>query len=371
MKLSIIITSFNRSEKLEQLLDDITTQYRRMRSSEANEVELILVDNNSFDGTNEIAYRFIENTGLSIKFFTETQLGIGHARNLAITKASGDLLAFIHDDVNLDDDWLREAYKLAINCHDHEVGVYGGRSIPMWQDAFPDWLHLEPPYGVEQAVFNGHSYGDQEEVYPFESEYGIARVPNGINVLIRKEVFENCGKFRTDLGASAAGGFDLYEDTEFFNYLNTIKIPMLYAPQLIVFHPVDPSRMTIQSIRRWYFKEARARYWAAHTDRMGREANPLYGIPKNLHNWVPSFLKDKLSGVPLFLYAKFIFLISRWLLSHLTIGSKKRHWLSYKISEAMGEIEASGLIQERYSSRRFSFKERLVRKGFNPSSPQR
>jgi len=363
VKLSIIITSFNRCEKLETLLEDITTQHRRLRSSEASEVELILIDNNSFDETNEIAYRFIENTGLSIKFFTENQLGISNARNLAIGKASGDLLAFLHDDINLDDDWLKEVYKIACNCHEHEIGVYGGRSIPMWQDSFPDWLHLEPPYGIDQAVFNGHSYGDIEQHYPFESEFGIARVPNGINVLVRKEVFENCGTFRTDLGASASGGFGLGEDIEFFNYLETLKIPIIYSPQIIVFHPVDPSHMTIQSIRRWYFKSARARYWAAFTDRMGREPNSLYGIEPKHRKWVPSFLKEKVSGVPLFLYAKFTLLVMRWLISHLTVGAKKRHWLSYKISETMGEIEAAGLIQERYSSRKFSFKERLVKKG--------
>lgn len=363
MKLSIIITSFNRSERLEQLLEDLTTQHRRLRSNEASEVELILIDNNSFDDTNEIAYRFIENTGLSIKFFTETRLGISHARNLAIEKASGDLFAFLHDDVNLDDDWLKEAYKIACECHDHEIGVYGGRCIPMWQDSFPDWLNIEPPYGVEQGVFNGHSYGDLEQYYPFESEFGLARVPSGVNVLVRKEVFENCGKFRTDLGASAAGGFGLHEDTEYFNYLATLKIPQVYTPQLIVFHPVDPNQMSIQNIRRWYFKSARAQYWAAHTDRMGREPNSLYGIDPKYRKWLPSFLKERISGVPAFLYAKFTFLVLRWLLSHLTIGSKKRHWISYKISEAMGEIEAAGLVQERYSSRKFSFKDRLIKKG--------
>ena len=47
-----------------------------------------------------------------------------------------------------------------------------------------------------------------------------------MNVLVRKEIFENCGAFREDLGPSAGGGFDTFEDTELFEYLSALKIPI-------------------------------------------------------------------------------------------------------------------------------------------------
>lgn len=368
MKLSIIICTFNRSFELEQLLEDICVQHRKLSKDEAKEVEVILVDNNSFDNTGEVVYKFVENTELSIKYFTEKKLGLASARNLAVTKATGDLLAFLHDDVNLDEDWLKEAYKLADHCHDQEIGVYGGRSVPMWQEDFPQWLNLQPPYGVRQEVFNGHSYGDEEQYYPFDTEFGLAEFPSGVNVLVRREIFENCGNFRTDLGPSAAGGFGMLDDYEFFEFLSMLKIPMLYVPQCIVYNPVSPSKMTIQNIRRWYFKHGRAQYWIAHTDRMKREPHPLFGIDPKLRRWLPNFARDKFKGVPLFLYLKFALLTSEWLIQHLSVGSSNRNWLSFKMSEAMGEIEAAALVNEQVTSRKFSFKDRLVKKGIVESS---
>lgn len=363
MKLSIIICTFNRSTELEQLLEDLSAQHRRLRSNEGKEIEVILVDNNSMDSTSEVAYRFVENTSLSIKYFTHDHFGLTPCRNLAISKASGDLLAFIHDDINLDEDWLKEVYKVASNCQDQEVGVYGGRSIPMWQDSLPEWLNLEPPYAVSQEVFTGHTHGDEETYYPFESEFGLAEFPSGVNVLVRKEIFENCGDFRVDLGASAAGGMGLYDDFEFFEYLYCLKIPMLYLPQVIVFHPVSRSQLKIQNVRRWYFKSGRAHYWMAHTDRMKRAPHPLLGIEPKFRKLIPRSALKKINGVPAYLYLKLFSLITWWLVLHLSFDSKRKNYLSYKISEAMGEIDAAAMVNEIEASRKFSFKDRLMRKG--------
>lgn len=364
MKLSIIICTFNRSQELEQLLDDIVLQHKRLRSSDAQEVEVIIVDNNSFDDTKETIYKYLENTGLSIKFFNEEHFGLAAARNLAIKKAQGDLLAFLHDDINIDDDWLREVFKIANNCKDREIGVYGGRVIPMWQDELPNWINLQDPYRIEQSVFHGHSYGDEEQFYPFASSFGTADFPTGINVLVRKEIFENCGVFREDLGPSAGGGFDTFEDTEFFEYLTTLKIPMVYLPQCIVFHPINKHHMTIKNVRRWYYKNARARYWTSHTDRVQRPVNARFAVSEKYRKYIPNFLLNKINGVPSYIYLKFFILCTRWLFSNLSFNKKKTNWYSFQISECIGEMEAAALLSERNIQRKFSFKDRLVSKGF-------
>ncbi|MCE2928870.1 MAG: glycosyltransferase [Candidatus Caenarcaniphilales bacterium] len=363
IKLSIIICTFNRALQLEQLLDDITTQHRRLRSDDACQVELILVDNNSFDESKEMIHRFIESTSMSIKYFVETRLGLTWCRNLAVTKASGDLLAFLHDDISLDDDWLKECYKIASTCKDQEIGIYGGRVIPLWQDSIPDWLCLEAPFNVRQDVFHAHSYGDEEKLYPFESEFGYSQLPSGINVLIRKEVFENCGNFRSDLGPSASGGFGLCDDYEFFEYLSMLKIPMLYIPQSIVFHPVSPNQMSIQYIRRWYFKYGMARFWIAHTDRMKRPVKEFLGIEDKYRYFLPQFLKNTISSIPMYLMFKFSMLCLWWTVLNFSFNTRRKNFISYKISETMGEIDAAALVHERVTSRKFSFKDRLTKKG--------
>ncbi len=363
MKLSIIICTFNRSTELEQLLEDLALQHRRLRSSESGEIEVVLVDNNSMDNTSEVAYRFIESTGLSIKYFTHDRFGLTQCRNLAITKATGDLLAFLHDDVNLDDDWLKEAYKIACNCKEQEIGVYGGRSIPMWQDTIPEWLNLEPPYAIKQEVFTGHSHGDSEEYYPFQSDFGIAEFPCGANVLIRREIFENCGDFRTDLGANAAGGFGLNDDVEFFEYLSCLKIPMLYVPQIIVYHPINALQLTIQSIRRWYYKSGKASYWMTHTDRMKRDPHPLFAVEPKYRQLFTQVPEGKMNGVPFYLYVKLFVQSMWWTALHLSLDTKRRNYLSYRISETMGQIDAAAMISETVVHQKFSFRNRIAKKG--------
>jgi glucosyl-dolichyl phosphate glucuronosyltransferase len=336
-KLSIIICSFNRSTELEQLLEDINQQYELLNSDEQKEIELILVDNNSFDNTKEIIYHYIESTALSVKFFTETQLGLSHARNLAISKASGDLLAFLHDDINLDDDWLQEALRLGQNANEEEIGVYGGRIVPLWQSETPSWLNInDNKYPIQQRFLNIHSYGDQSYSYPFETEAGVVEFPCGTHVFIRKDVFDNCGLFRTDLGPSAAGGLEVAEDFEFFQYLNTLKIPMIYVPQAMVFQVIKPHQLKLQYIRREHFKFARAKYWIKHSNRLKKDTAPQ---------------NHTMTGLQL----KFLLFTLAWLLSLFSFNNRLRHWLSFQISSIMGQMDAITLLQEKISRKKFSF----------------
>jgi hypothetical protein len=96
---------------------------------------------------------------------------------------------------------------------------------------------------------------------------------------------------------------------------------------------------------------------------MKREPHPLLGINPKFRKIIPAFAKQKFKGVPIFLHMKFFFLTFEWLLQHFSLNSARRHWLSFRISETMGEIEASALVNEQVNSRKFSFKDRLIKKG--------
>ncbi len=366
MQLSIIICTYNRAIQLEQLLEDLSYQHARLNPEDKLEVEVILVDNNSFDNTKEVAYKFTESTVLTVKYYLENRQGVAAARNHAIKQASGELLAFLDDDLTLDEDWLKEALRIARTCKDREIGVYGGRSIPLWQERVPKWLNSSPPYGIDQALFTGHNYGDAESYYPVESDIGVARFPLGTNTMYRKEIFENCGDFRTDLGRNAAGGVGLHEDTEFLEYLSMLKVPMLYIPQLIVFHPITSEQLSPQSMRRWYFKSGCSLYWMAHTDRMRRVPDKFLGLKKPYRNLMPGFMATiKIAGVPLYLFVKLAGIFLYWLLTYLSLNKKRSFWLGLQFSKVLGEIEAAGLVHQQITNRKFSFKDRLKDKQIN------
>jgi len=361
IKLSIVITTYNRANLLEQLLNDISAQYLALAPEEQS-IELIIVDNNSSDDTKALIYKFIEANTLSIKYIFEAVPGIAAARNTAVDKAQGNLIAFLHDDVSLDEDWLTEAYRLALNCLQHEIGVYGGRYIPLWEETLPDWLDLEPPYGIEQEIFRGHSYGDEERFYPFDTEFGKAQYPAGVNVFIRKEIFINCGAFRTDLGPSAAGGLGSHEDYEFFDYLAAINIPMLYVPQCIVFHPIKPDQLEEHYIKTQYFKTGRSLYWIAHTDRLKRSAPDLFQINSGERFFYPQFTRMKILGIPMYLHLKIFYVICELLYVLLLFDKRKLHYVTFKLCKVLGEMNAAVLLVERDKNRKFSFKDRIVSK---------
>ncbi len=360
MKLSIVISTFNRSIQLEQLLEDLSYQHARLNTTDKEEVEVILVDNNSFDNTKEVAYKFTESTVLRVKYYLETRQGLAFARNHGIKHASGDLLACLDDDLTLDEDWLKEALRIASGCKDREIGVYGGRSIPLWQERVPKWLNSSPPYAIDQALFTGHNYGDEESFYPVHSDIGIATFPLGTNTLYRKEIFDNCGDFRTDLGPNAAGGVGLHEDREFLEYLSMLKIPMLYVPQLIVFHPITAEQMTNHSMRRWYFKSGASLYWMAHTDRMRRTPDRFIGVSRRYRAFLPAFTASlKLAGVPLYLFIKLIAILLYYLVTYPSLNKKRSFCLGLEFSKTLGEIEAARLVHQQISNRKFSFKDRI------------
>ncbi len=91
--ISVIVPTYNAATTVERALASVVAQ-------NYENLEVIVVDDASIDGTSDLVMRFEE---LDIKFFqSQTNLGASGARNLAIEMATGDLLAFL----DADDEWL-------------------------------------------------------------------------------------------------------------------------------------------------------------------------------------------------------------------------------------------------------------------------
>lgn len=352
--------------QLQQLLEDLVYQFASLSGDDAKQIEVLLVDNHSTDNTKEVAYEFTESTAMTCRYYYEAKPGLAAARNFGIKQANGDLICFIDDDVALDDNWLNEVFKIASTCKASEIGVYGGRVIPLWQERTPKWLGTDPPFGVHQEVFSGHNYGDQEQFYPFDEETRAVNHPNGTMMMFRREIFDNCGDFRTDLGVNSSGGVGLHDDLELLDYLTALNIPMLYVPQCAVFHPIAPEDMSKYAIRSWYRKSGRSLYWMWHTDRMRREPSPFICLREELRPWFPEFChKLKFNGVPLYLYIKAAYLFLGWLLMHLTFDEKKIFWVGLRFSKVVGHIEGAKLLGKFMSKRKFSFRDRIIEKPYS------
>lgn len=82
-------------------------------------LELIVVDNDSRDGTAEVVRRISD----SIRLLHEPRRGASAARNAGIRQARGDVVAFTDADCVVDPAWLR---RLVVPLADPQVGIVGG-----------------------------------------------------------------------------------------------------------------------------------------------------------------------------------------------------------------------------------------------------
>jgi N-acetylglucosaminyl-diphospho-decaprenol L-rhamnosyltransferase len=118
LQLSVIIVSYNVKYFLEQCLLSV------IKASEGLQTEIIVIDNNSSDGSRA----YLEKDFKNVKFFWLTEnLGFGKANNQALTSASGEYILFLNPDTLLAEDSLQVC--LAEMKANNTTGALGVRMI--------------------------------------------------------------------------------------------------------------------------------------------------------------------------------------------------------------------------------------------------
>jgi len=233
--LSVIICTYNRAESLRETLASLKQQ----RFPEGVETEVIVVNNNSRDHTEQVVREAASASPVRFDYLLETRQGLSWARNTGIAKARGDVLAFLDDDVLLATDWLEGL----VRCfRETAADALGGRIDMKWLCEAPVWLtdDLKAPL-------------ISQDLGPVRREWRPGeRTFLGANMAFRRKVFETCGDFRTDLGRkgnSLIGG----EDREFFERIAAGGFKIYYEPSAVVFHRVELDRLSQKFYRKWYY----------------------------------------------------------------------------------------------------------------------
>ncbi len=112
MKVSVIILTYNRADRLTEAIESVLNQTFR-------ELELIIVDNYSSDNTQSAVKAFHDER---IRYFKNENRGfLGINRNFGIEKSKGEYIAFLDDD----DLWLPEKLEKQVELMDSnkELGL--------------------------------------------------------------------------------------------------------------------------------------------------------------------------------------------------------------------------------------------------------
>ncbi|MDE7056398.1 MAG: glycosyltransferase family 2 protein, partial [Lactobacillus sp.] len=89
-KISIIIPVYNRERHLEECVNSILLSIE-------NDVEIIIVDDGSTDGTSEICDK-LKKKSKCVKVIHQPNKGVASARNTGLSAASGEWIAWVDSD---------------------------------------------------------------------------------------------------------------------------------------------------------------------------------------------------------------------------------------------------------------------------------
>lgn len=173
MKISIITVSLNNADTIEETIKSVAAQ-------DYGDIEYIVVDGKSTDGTVDIVKK---SQGVISRWVSETDKGLFDALNKGIRMATGEVVGLIHaDDVFADRDVVSlVAEKMEMEKADVVWGdlVYVDRNdtskvVRYWKSS---------PYD--------------------EGKFELGWMPPHTTFFARKRLFEECGYYKLDFGYAA------------------------------------------------------------------------------------------------------------------------------------------------------------------------
>lgn len=139
MKISVVIRSKNEEKWLGSCLFAIANQ-------DTDDVEIILVDNESTDDSVAIAESF----GCKILYIPDKEFNYSRALNIGISASSGDLVAIISAHcVPVNEQWLNH---MAMHFEDKLVGAVYGRQEPLPDTPAGDKRDLWTTFGLDRKT---------------------------------------------------------------------------------------------------------------------------------------------------------------------------------------------------------------------------
>ncbi|MGZ4846529.1 MAG: glycosyltransferase family 2 protein [Halobacteriota archaeon] len=220
-RVSAIIVNWNRRDDLKECIQSVLNQT-------CNGVELIVVDNNSTDGSGEMIND--EYSEVKLISLPDSSYGACEAFNIGFSNARGEFCLVLDNDVSLQTNWI----ELALNEFesDPQLGCVAGRVINYYTG--DDWGFWN--YGLDDT---------------WQQREFLTSNFSGCSALIRKDVLDTVGDY----------------PKEYFLYWNELALSaeiinagfkIKYVPRLIAHHKVSPTQ---RPGRRSYYYSIRNGYW--------------------------------------------------------------------------------------------------------------
>ncbi len=233
---SIIIPTFNRCNQLNR-----TLFYLSQLKTDKNLFEIIVIDNGSSDTTKFIVENYQRtNEKSNLSYYYDAEPGLLTGRHFGASKAKGEILTFIDDDIHVTEKWL-DAIIYVMNANAN-VAFLTGPNLPKYESYPPDWLNYfwkNEKNGKSCSWLSLLDLGSKvQEISP--------NYVWGLNFTIRKKVFLELGGFHPDCIPSELQMFQGDGETGLTMKAIEKGLMAMYHPDVMIYHEVPSERLTFE-----------------------------------------------------------------------------------------------------------------------------
>ncbi len=235
---SIAIPTYNNGHRLERLIATL----RQQEGIDDIEWEILIVDNNSTDGSRGIIKALVSDSSPSrsprLRSVCESNQGAAFARIRAMKECSSEYVAFIDDDIAPAPNWIRAGYD-TIRAQPQTAVLAGKTLLPPSLRPFPNFKDVARLFAIED-------HGDEAMTY---SPHKM-NLPPSAAVWVRRQAWLDCVKEPPFLKGYSPGFPFGGDDYEAFYQIALAGWQLNYDPSLFAYHELNPSRFEKPSLKR-------------------------------------------------------------------------------------------------------------------------
>ncbi|MGC1308920.1 MAG: hormogonium polysaccharide biosynthesis glycosyltransferase HpsE [Phormidesmis sp.] len=227
--ITVAIPTYNGAARLPMVLDRLRSQ----TDTEQINWEVIVCDNSSTDDTAAVVKQHQANwpQHIPLRYHFEPQKGAAFARQRAVEKAKGELIAFLDDDNLPASDWIAQAFKFA-QSHP-QAGVFGSQIHGQFESDLPDQLaNIKCFLAIIER-------GDQPQLY----EPAKKILPPAAGLVVRKQAWLDAVPKKLFLNNKGKEAGLASEDLEAILYIQKSGQEVWYNPDMVVHHDIPDGRL--------------------------------------------------------------------------------------------------------------------------------
>ena len=232
IELSVCICTYNTGQRVHRVIGALAAQ----AGIDPTCWELIVVDNNSSDGTYEAVQSIAAEFPARLTVLLEKEPGQMYARRTGLKHATGKLFAYIDDDNVVEPEWLKTC--LAFFKSHERAGVAGGRVLGECAGPQPEEWDL-----VKWMLSVRDDWGEKDLCL---SEIGGDRiVPGGAGLAFRRQVLEEVfNAFPSYMTGRVPGVLSCGDDIEIGVRVIGLGWESWYVAGLTLTHLLPADRLT-------------------------------------------------------------------------------------------------------------------------------